>query len=193
MDYPGGMAIRRPSDRVRPRGFLSRFARDERGAEALEFALLSFPFIALILGILELGMIFLISTTLENATMDASRRIRTGELQTAGGSVQTAFMNIICGEMTWMGTVTACEATLSVDVRTLTAFQNAALPDPVTGGVFNKAALTFVPGNANDIVLVRAYYPWTLFTPSLDGNLYQLGNGQTLIKSTATFRNEPYT
>ena len=186
------MAHRRPDARVRSRGFLSRFARDERGAEALEFALLSFPFIALILGILELGMIFLISTTLENATMDASRRIRTGELQTAGGSVQTAFMNIICGEMTWMGTVTACEATLSVDVRTLTAFQNAALPDPVTGGVFNKSALTFVPGNANDIVLVRAYYPWTLFTPSLDGNLYQLGNGQTLIKSTATFRNEPY-
>ena len=187
------MASRRFHMPVRSRGFFVRFARDERGAEALEFALVSFPFIALVLGILELGMIFLISTTLENATMDASRRIRTGELQTAGGSVQTAFMDTICGEMTWMGTVTACEATLSVDVRTLTAFQNAGLPDPVTGKVFNKAALTFVPGNANDIVLVRAYYPWTLFTPSLDGNLYQLANGQTLIKSTATFRNEPYT
>ena len=187
------MAHHRPDMTADDRGFFKRFVHDERGAEALEFALLSFPFIALILGILELGMIFLISTTLENATMDASRRIRTGELQTAGGSVQTAFMDTICGEMTWMGTVTACEATLSVDVRTLTAFQNAALPDPVTGKAFNKAALTFVPGAANDIVLVRAYYPWTLFTPSLDGNLYQLANGQTLIKATATFRNEPYT
>ena len=91
-----------------------------------------------------------------------------------------------------MGTVAACAATLSVDVRTLTAFQNAGLADPVTNKVFNKAAVTFVPGVANDIVLVRAYYPWTLFTPSLDGNLYQLSNGQTLIKATTTFRNEPY-
>jgi hypothetical protein len=49
----------------------------------------------------------------------------------------------------------------------------------------------FQMGGAGDIVLVRAYYPWTLIAPSLDGAIQSLSNGTKLISAATTFRNEP--
>ena len=47
-------------------------------------------------------------------------------------------------------------------------------------------------GGPGDIVVVRAYYQWGLFTPLMNQALETLSGGKTLITSTATFRNEPY-
>ena len=47
-------------------------------------------------------------------------------------------------------------------------------------------------GGPGDIVVVRAYYPWTLIAPLMDGMTAKTNSGQTLLSATATFRNEPY-
>ena len=80
--------MKAPSNRAGGRlgRMLARFAKTRRGSAAVEFAMVALPFLALIFGILELSMIYLVSTTLENATADTARKIRTGELQTAGGA-----------------------------------------------------------------------------------------------------------
>ena len=170
-----------------------RFARGRRGATAVEFAMIALPFFALLLGIFEVGMIFLISTTLEDATNAAARQIRTGALQT-GGTTETAqlFANQICaGRMSWLGL--QCAANLEVDVRTFSQFQSVSLPSPITNGSLQpQSQLLFQMGGPGDIVLVRTYYPWKLIAPLLDGMTAQTGGGQTLISATATFRNEPY-
>lgn len=173
--------------------FLARFSRDEAGmTTTLEFAFVAAPFFALLFGIIELGMIFLVSTTLESATDVVARQIRTGELQIAGGATAVTFAKQICAEgiVSWLGS--NCAANLSIDVRTFAQFQNANVADPVTNGALNKPALTFQPGGPSDIVLVRTFYVWTLIAPGLDGAIQQLSGGKILITSTATFRNEPY-
>lgn len=176
--------------------FLTRFSRDEAGmTTTLEFAFVAAPFFALLFGIIELGMIFLLSTSLESATDIVARKLRTGELQTApGGVTAVIFANKICGEsiVSWLGS--NCGSNLSVDVNnTFTQFQKTNVPDPITSkGAFDKTALTFLPGGPSDIVLVRTFYVWTLIAPGLDGAIQQLSNGQILITSTAVFRNEPY-
>src|SRR4051812_27544803 len=132
----------------------------------------------------------MISTSLDNATTNAARTIRTGALQTGGGATATTFRNAICTNMSWMGS--QCQSNLSVDVRTYTQFANPNIPDPVTNKTFDPAALTFTPGAACNIVLVRAFYQWPLMTPFLLGGLEKLSGGKALITAASTFRNEPY-
>ena len=176
-----------------PRGpttLIGRFARNTRGAAAVELALVATPFFALLFGIIELALIFLVSSSLENATMQAARTIRTGQLQSGGAATSAAFKTAICNNFGWLQS--DCSANLSVDVRTFSTFQSVTAPQPVSGGVFNPAALTFTPGGPTDIVVVRAYYQWPLIAPLMSQALQQLNGGKVLITSTATFRNEPY-
>src|SRR3569832_271015 len=102
----------RPSKDRKPRrkGLLARFARAERGATAVEFAFVARPFLGLRFAVFELGLVFLVGTTLENATEIAARQIRTGELQTSGGSAST-FKAAVCAQMSWLGS--DCNANLS--------------------------------------------------------------------------------
>ena len=169
---------------------LNRFRLARRGAAAVEFAMLAFPFFGLLCGIIEIGMIFVVATTLEDATNNAARQIRTGQTQASASPTQTNFIGIICGNLSWLGS--NCSTNLNVDVRTFSQFSSVAAPQPVVNGVFTPSALTFNPGGPCDIVVVRSYYQWTLFTPMMNQALQTISGGKTLITSAATFRNEPY-
>ena len=176
------------------RRHLRRFRDAREGATAVEFAIVAIPFLALLLGIIELALVFSASVALDNAVMAASRRIRTGELIAPTGSTaqeasRIAFRNEICANMGFMQT--DCQTNLYVDVRTSSDFSSIALADPAAGGAWNPGTLTFNTGGASTIVLVRAYYRWTLFAPLMNQALVRLP-GQTLLTSVTTFRTEPY-
>ena len=170
-------------------GFLSRFRRAREGAAAVEFAIVATPFLALMFGILDLGLVFLVSTTLENAVEEASRKIRTGELQTSGGTAST-FETSVCDELSWLGT--DCSSALHVDVRTFETFASVTTSDPTTDGAFDDSKTQFSTGGSESIVLVRVYYEWGLMAPLMNPGLKNLANGKRMISATATFRNEPY-
>ncbi len=184
------MSVAQPSSRDSC-NLRSRFRRARGGSVGVEFAILAAPFLALLFGIIELGMMYLIDTTLEGATADAARQIRTCQLQNAGGATAASFKALVCNqsEVSWLGA--NCVANLQVDVRTFATFSATAVPDPVSNGQFDTNSLMFQMGGAGDIVLVRAYYPWTLIAPSLDGAIQSLSNGTKLISAATTFRNEP--
>ncbi len=177
------------------------FLRNASGATALEFALIAAPFFFMILCILELGMVYMVSTSLDNATQMASRQIRTGENNNATYTsttnptphVMTAddFANIVCGNIGWIPTQ-MCHDNLNVDVRTFASFANPATPDPAAGGALDATKLTFSTGAAHSIVVVRSFYKWQLITPVLSSSLGRLPNNVALITSTTAFRNEPY-
>ncbi len=180
----------------RGRGRLKRFARDTRGIAALEFALVAGPFLFMIFALMELAIVFLLSTSLDTASDRAARRIRTGEFQTAN---QTAgqFKTQVCSRMTWLAN--DCASSLFIDVRTYTSFNS--INDPVlttnASGrkVFNEGAIQFAARpEPSTIVVVRAYYKWTLVTPFMNQALARLeGSDNTaLITATQAFRTEPY-
>jgi Flp pilus assembly protein TadG len=170
--------------------FALRLTEGRHGTAAVEFAMIALPFMALLMGIFEVGMIYLVSTSLENATTDVARQIRTGQLQTAGGATSTTFANSICSELSWLGS--SCSSNLFVDVRTFASFSTITQTSPIQNGKVNTANLQFQIGTAGQVVLVRAYYQWTLIAPLLDGFSAQLSNGSTLLTATAAFQNEPY-
>lgn len=170
---------------------LASFRRAQDGHAAVEFAIVAAPFFFMLFAIIELAIVLTISTTLDNGVVSAARHIRTGQLQTAAGANTTTFKNDVCARMTWLED--HCKTHLSVDVRTYAQWATATPPNPIqTGGTFNNAALTFTPGGPGDIVMVRGYYRWTLFTPFLSQALGRLSNNETVVTATAAFRNEPY-
>jgi Flp pilus assembly protein TadG len=174
------------------RGRASARLQDERGSVAVEFAMVALPFIFMMLAIFELGLYFVVATTLENATGNAARMIRTGEMQLAGTANAATFKTKVCSSLSWLGS--SCTNNLTVDVRKLTQFTNPNPPSPVQNGNFNNASMTFVPGAPEDIILVRTFYKWPLLTNALRGGLQATGEsgGTAVITSTVIFRNEPY-
>ncbi|MCR5877719.1 TadE/TadG family type IV pilus assembly protein [Phenylobacterium sp. J367] len=171
---------------------ISRFAAARDGATAVEFGLICVPFLMLLFGVLELAMIFLAATILENATEGVSRRIRTGEFQTSAGNTKADFKAQVCQSMSFLQS--KCATDLFVDVRTFSNFAGLAASAPQPGATFDPATTCFAPGNPTDIVLVRVYYKWKLFTPLLGQVFENMGGGSgiRLMSITTAFRNEPY-
>ena len=159
------------------------------GATAVEFAMVALPFFALLFSIMELGMMFLASTTIEAATVAAARQIRTGQLQGGPNNTAAAFKTLVCNGMTWIST-SDCMANMSIDVRTFSSFSAISVTPPITNNQIDQTQLTFNAGASCDIVLVRAFYPYTLLTPLLEPGLPNLGANQHLITTAVAFRNE---
>jgi Flp pilus assembly protein TadG len=176
--------------RTRLHARLRRFSEARGGAAAVEFAMISVPFLLLLFGIVELSLVFLLSTTLDNAASEAARTIRTGELQTNGGGSASTFKASICDNLGWLKG--DCVKNLYVDVRTFATFAAVTAPQPIVGGKFDASKLQFTPGAQKDIVVVRAYYKWPFITPMVSKAMQQLSDGSMLMMSTVTFRNEPY-
>jgi Flp pilus assembly protein TadG len=159
------------------------------GMAAVEFAIVSVPFLALLFSILELGMMFMGSTTIETATVSAARQIRTGQLQQGDSNNAAGFKSLVCGAMSWIS-ASDCSANLSVDVRTFASFSAINVTPPIAGNAIDQTQLTFDSGKPCDIVLVRVFYPWTLLTPVLEPGLPNLGPNQRLLTTAVAFRNE---
>jgi Flp pilus assembly protein TadG len=181
----------RPTLTGLPLTFAKGFLKATGGQAAVEMALVATPFFMLLFGILELSMIFLVSSSLENATAQAARTIRTGAFQNGASPTEASLKTTICNAFGWMQS--SCASNLYLDVRTFANFSSITAPQPIQDGAFNAAALTCNPGSPGDIVVVRAYYQWPLIAPLMSQALQQLNGGVTLLTSTATFRNEPYT
>jgi len=170
-----------------------------KGSAAIEFALIAPVFFILLMGTIETGVIFFAQSTLQNAVNDTARMVRTGQtgcFTTSGGNcvamTQAQFRAQICGEASAI--LQDCNgASLQFDVQAYASgFASASNSSPLVAG--NLPALTvFNVGNACDVVLVRAFYKWPVFTPILGFFLENVAGGYHLLSTAAAFRNEPYT
>lgn len=166
-----------------------RFRRAREGATAVEFGMVILPFMFMMFAVFELGMIFMIDSTLENAVIDTGRLVRTGQAQ-ASAMTQETFKDEVCSRMTIFET--PCEANLKIDVRTVTDFGSAP-PDPMADGEnFNDGETGYDAGSARELVVVSAWYKQTLLTPLLAQALSRLNDGSAWISATTAFRNEPF-
>lgn len=156
--------------------------RDEGGASAVEFALLLGPFLLLFFGLFELGLVYLASVTLENAVIDTSREIRTGEVQTSGETANN-FRLAVCGRMAFLEA--PCATALRVDVRTVTTFAS-------TSTLTTPNTPCWNPGGPASLVLVRAYYAWPVVTPLMQAVLSKSSDGSRTLTASTAFVNEPY-
>jgi Flp pilus assembly protein TadG len=167
-----------------------RLAGCERGVALVEFAIVAIPFFLIVFGTFEIGFIYWGTDELENATEDAARRIRTGQVQ-AGNVNANAFKAIVCNNITLLRD---CTTKLQLDVRTLANYdQIGDAPEPLDGnGNFNGGNFVWQPGGPRSIVLVRTYYEWPLLTVLTSASLGNMSNGNRLLSAASAFRNEAW-
>lgn len=166
---------------------LKRFARDESGTTAIEFAMIAAPFLGLIFAIVETALVFFAGQVLDNGVAQASRLIRTGQAQGAGMTL-TNFRSQLCSSVNMLFD---CNK-LVIDVSTLNNFGAPPGPPVGPGGNLNQGAGGFAPGAASDIVLVRVYYEWPTFVRTFGLDMANRPNGKHLLTGITTFRNEPF-
>ncbi|WP_336488854.1 TadE/TadG family type IV pilus assembly protein [Methylobacterium nigriterrae] len=135
--------------RLRP----PRILACERGAVAVEMALLAWPMIGLVVGILQLVIVQYTQVQLSNALYDSAS---SPEAELILGSA-TAYKAKVCGKIIIMPSAT-CNARLLVELMKLSDAPTAATA---------VAGTTFDPGSANDALLLRASVPTLQFLPLL--------------------------
>jgi Flp pilus assembly protein TadG len=169
---------------------LRAFGRNERAATILEFALISAPFFALLIAILETMLTFLAQQGLETAGEAASRLIMTGQAQTSGWT-QAEFKTQVCKQLP---PFLSCNS-LMVDVQNADSFDDADTSSPTisykNGNVNN--AWSYSAGGAGDIVIVRLIYLWPVAAGPLGFNLSNQTGNKHLLVSTSVAQTEPYT
>jgi Flp pilus assembly protein TadG len=167
---------------------LGQLRRDQKGATAVEFALLALPFFALLFAILETALLFFVGELLDTSVAESARLIRTGQAQEKNFDAED-FRGAICDAMVVM---LSCEANLKIDVRTPKSFASADLSSPVTDGELDDKDFGYDDGHGGEIVVVRAFYEWPTFMRFYGQDFATLANGNHLLAATATFRNEPF-
>lgn len=166
-----------------------RFRRNRRGSVAIEFAMLSIPFIALIYAIFQTSMVHITGQVLQTAVSDASRLIMTGQAQ-AGGFDETRFRTEICSRVKGMFD---CQSMLKLDVRTASSFSSADLSrPPVNAGNLDTTSFTYAPGGARTVNIVRAVIAYPIILPLIGPSFVNLNGNKLLIMATAAFQTEPF-
>ena len=167
----------------------ARFHGHKSGSAAVEFALVAPMFFALLFAIIETGLVFFASQSLETALQDSARTIMTGEAQITSLTKQSFKTNIVCANV---NVLFDCENGIYVDVQSYpSGFGSVRISDPILGGSFVDNT-QYNPGGPGDIVIVRLFYQWPLFVTGLGYNIANLSGSKRLLSATAAFKNEPY-
>lgn len=182
------VAIKVEQTRHPRQSLFRRFKKDQSGANAVEFAIIAAPFLVLLIGLFEICLIFIATTTMEHGIAEAARRIRTGELQESGASAES-FKKLICDNT--FG-ILDCGNRLKVDVRVFDDFDSAKGEDPLKDGAVDDSKLSFDAGEGSDIVLARVFYEWQIITPMLGKPMSNMDGDKRLLQASVAFRNEPF-
>jgi Flp pilus assembly protein TadG len=167
---------------------LAAFRADQSGASAIEFAIVAVPLIWLILATMQVGLLYSANYSLENATAQGARLIRTGQAQNNKFDAE-GFKKEVCKHLTSM---LSCEK-LKVDVRRFDSFSKSELTNPLDSKGAMKTSFSYDPGVGGEVVVVRSFYPWDV--PASLPDIIDLSNmkdGQRMLIATAAFRNEPF-
>jgi len=167
-----------------------RWRRNERGSAAIEFAIIAPVFFFLMFVIAETALVFIAEQVLDNAVFETARLVRTGQVQEAAMTEQD-FTDEVCGRVSVF--IDCSGASFYLDVKSYATFGDMVVGNPVDDEDNFTDAGTFAFGEANDIVVVRAYYQWPTNTIFGGLSLKNLSNGKRLIGSFSAFRNEPFT
>ena len=72
---------------------MRRWRQDESGATSIEFAIVAMPFVLLLFGLMSVCLYYFADFSIENATWQAARAMRTGQLQQSQGAYAGAVTN----------------------------------------------------------------------------------------------------
>lgn len=165
-----------------------RWVRQDKGATAVEFSLVAVPFIFLLIGTIEMSLMFAASANLHSATNDASRLIRTGQAQQSGGDAEDVFVNKLCEGV---NVILDCSK-LQYEVIAMGNFDDFSDYAASYDEDGNLETQGFNPGGSSSVVLIRVSYRYPLMLPVV-GNMLSDGPNMTKhLLATVVLQAEPY-
>ncbi len=174
-------------DALRHSAHLGAFRRED-GAAAVEFAMVAAPFVALLVAILDLALLFFAQAELETSVEKAARLVLTGQALSQGLTA-SQFQQQVCNN----APLFTCSG-IMVDLETASSFSGANTSAPtLTYNAQGQVTNTwkYQVGGPGTIQVMRVMYQWPVFPGPLNLNFANLSNGSYLLMATSVFRNEP--
>lgn len=183
------------------RGNLRRWARQTRGATAIEFAFTAPLVLVLILATLQVGVVFTAKAYLETAAEYASRIVLTGQATTMGtnSAALTAaqYQAAICAQfpavfscsslVVQLTTLPSVPSTVTTPAQ-MTAWLQTLLPTLDSNGAPTSTP-SYALGASGNTMLLVVEYPMTT-VGGLLGLAFGTGTGPLILCSTQIFHNE---
>ncbi len=163
-----------------------RFSSDERGATAVEFGLVAFPFFFLLTAVIEASLFFFAGQMLESAVDRVGRQVRTGQLDSS--TTQAELKTAVCDEA---AVLFNC-STLLMDVRSAATFSGLGSPPAISGGELDPADFGYSSPGSAKIMRITVTYEWPVFSNYVASHLADLNSGNALLTAMSVFRTEPY-
>ncbi len=202
----------------RPDFSLTSFLRDERGASAIEFAMVAIPLFWLIMATVEFGLLMFTQVSLETALGNVARTTTIGsvgggfpdrvsylkaELKRQTDTLIYGDNVIVSSEPVSTGPSSYVEPEMCLtDPPTLGPSCPPGTPfvDSNGNGVYDSGTLNQNFGGAGELVEINVALPWKFFTPlvgKLFGSDQVVGgtsplDGTYIIRSSAIVVNEPF-
>lgn len=161
--------------------------KNREGVTAIEFALMAAPFLLILIGIIELSMVYVTNSLLLGGVEDVARQIRTGQLQ-AAEDPQEAFNEAFCN---MSGVLIDCNA-IQYQVQTISTFSSADLSMPEFDDEGKLVDNPFDPGASGSLVMIRVFYFYELMTPLIGQFFSDYPGNRKLMIATVVIQNEPY-
>lgn len=206
---PLTISVKRRTIRLEGRlaALVRKFRRADDGVTAVEFALVSVPFLGLLFAIFETAFVFFAVQGVEAAVNDAARMVMTGQVQYASGIASAADFKdkIICNPTAprkrILPSFINC-SDLILDVRKASTFGSANM----AMDFLTNPSETYCSGSGGDIVIIRLVYPMPVYLSILGmtsmsvSGMSENTSGQTkfgggmkhMLMGTSAFRNEPF-
>ncbi len=169
---------------------LRRYSNEEDGVAAVEFALVSFPFLFLIIGIIEMSLMFTAQSVLEYSNSAAGRLIRTGQLQDLTIEEQIdMFEETVCDNASFL---MDCDQ-IQYQVQTVPDYASAqTIPAPEYDEDGLLVDSGFDIGGSSAIVFVRVVYRYPITLPIMQQLLSNYEDEFRMMISTSVLQTEPY-
>jgi Flp pilus assembly protein TadG len=186
----GGLAMFRktPACLRRLTKQISRFVRTDRGATAVEFALIAPPFIATLIAIFEVCIFLYGQMALQNAANQAARYFLTGQAEN-GNWTATTVVNKVCPVLF------NCTK-LFIVVQDYASFAAANTSAPgmydTSGNMLTQSQYAYAAGAAGEIMVVQLVYAWPVVPGPLGFDVGSVQNGAVEMMGVSAFRVEPY-
>ena len=169
---------------------LKRFSCDQSAVSTIEFAIIGPAFLAMLIGIFQVALVFLANDGLETVAENAGRILMTGQAQKSGMSAAN-FKTAACKVLP---PFLSCNH-LMVDVQTANAYSKADLSVPTL--TYNKKgnvdnSFSFNTGRQGDIVVIRVMYLFPVLPAPLGFNLANQPGSKRLLVATSVLRSEFY-
>ncbi|MBL4599986.1 MAG: pilus assembly protein [Rhizobiaceae bacterium] len=165
---------------------IKRFRRNDRGATAVEFALVGGPFFLLMFAIIEVSIFFFAGQVFETAVDTVGRMVRTGQIDS--NMSEEEFKQIICDKT---ATLFKCEG-IYVDLTVVSTFSQLSLPPEPTDLASDLGGFQFTVPGPSQIVKLTVMYEWPIVTNYVAAGLSKLDSGNALLSTVAVFKTEPF-